>query len=91
MPINELIEISMKSEASLTGGGDGSDRRGCGEKMGQLCLSIFPNLLVNRMANTEAGEAMIVAISGDPFAAALNGQSGQECVQYKVALNPHYS
>ena len=26
-------------------------------------------LLVNRMANTEAGEAMIVAISGDPFAA----------------------
>jgi len=25
------------------------------------------------MANTEAGEAMIVAISGDPFVAALNG------------------
>ena len=51
----------------------------------------FPNLLVNRMTNTEAGEAMIVAISGDPFAAALNGQSGQERVRYEVALNPHYS
>jgi len=47
----------------------------------------FSILLVNRMTNTEAGEAMIVAISGDPFAAALNGQSGQERVRYKVALN----
>ena len=51
----------------------------------------FSILLVNRMANTEAGEAMIVAISGDPFAAALNDQSGQERVRYEVALNPHYS
>ena len=41
--------------------------------MDLIVLSLFPNLLVNRMANTEAGEAMIVAISGDPFAAALNG------------------
>jgi hypothetical protein len=38
----------MKSEASLTRGGDGSDRRGWGEKMGQLCLSPFP-LSVQRM------------------------------------------
>lgn len=52
-----------------------------------LLCSWVGRLLVNRMANTEAGEAMIVAISGDPFAAALNGQSGQERVWYKVALN----
>ena len=39
------------------------------------------------MANSEAGKAMIVTVSGDPFASALNGQGGQECVWYQVALN----
>ena len=58
----------------------------CSERVGEVGAGVG-RLLVNRMANTEAGETMVVAISGDPFAAALNGQSGQECVRYKVALN----
>jgi hypothetical protein len=38
MPIYELIEDIMKSEASLIGDGDGSDRRGCVGAVGLVYL-----------------------------------------------------
>lgn len=46
---------------------------------------------LQRMADAKARKAVVVAVRGDPFASALDGQRGEERIRYQVAFDVGHS